>query len=72
MTDELATIGNTDNYTTVIATLDMPEVPDKDNNATQIEDEQDSSTDEAETKGTRHPDLLSTFNDIGQRQRSCD
>ena len=37
-TDELATIGYTGGHTTVIATLDISEVPDEDNDIIQIED----------------------------------
>ena len=70
--DERATIGHTDDHAVVIQKLDMPEVPDEDDNVTQMEDERDNTTDGAENVGTRHLDLLSTFSDIAQRQRSCD
>ena len=55
-----------DDHTIVIVKLDIPEVPVEDDNVTRIEDELDSTTYGAETEGTRHQDLLLTFNDIGQ------
>ena len=72
MTDELPTIGYTDDHMEVKTILDISEVPDKDDNTTQIEDELDNTTERAETPGLRHLDLFSTFDDTGQRQRSCD
>ena len=62
--DELATIGHTDDHAVVIAILDIPEVTDKNDSKTQIEDGLDNATDGAETEGTRHLYLLSTFSDI--------
>ena len=65
--DKLATIGHTDDILIVII-LVIPEVPDEDDNVTQIEDKLSNATDEAKTEGTRHLDLLSTFSDIAQSQ----
>ena len=72
MTDELATIGHTDDHAMVIATLDIPEVPDEDDNVAQIEDKLDNATDGTENEGTIYLDLLSTFSDTARSQRSCD
>ena len=54
MTNELVTIGHTDDHMVVIATLVILEVPDKDDSVTQIEDELDNITERAETEGTRY------------------
>ena len=49
--------------------MDIPEVPNEDDDVIQIEDELEITTEGAETEGTRHLDLLSKYKDKGQRQR---